>query len=88
MSSLSSGFVADTPAGPYLMWVRDGGLLAQPLDIDGDQLRGSATSIVSGVRVEDSQRGTFANASLTGTLVGARHAVGRRKCRSSLGMAT
>jgi len=69
VSSLSSGFMADTPSGPYLMWVRDGELLAQAIDIDADVLRGSATSIASGVRVEDSQRVTLASASRSGTLV-------------------
>ena len=51
------------------MWVRDGELLAQTIDIDADVLRGSATSIASGVRVEDSQRVTLASASRSGTLV-------------------
>ena len=51
---------------PFLLWVRDGDLLAQPFDIDAGVLRGDATTIAKSVRVEESQRQAFASASRTG----------------------
>ncbi len=66
--SLSSGILASRPSTgePYLLWVRDGDLLAQPFDTDAGVLRGEATTIAKGVRVEESQRLSFATASRTG----------------------
>ncbi len=68
VASLSSGVLASRPSTgePYLLWVRDGDLLAQPFDIDAGVLRDEATTIARGVRVEESQRLTFASASRTG----------------------
>ena len=68
VASLSSGVLANRPSTgePYLLWVRDGDLLAQPFDIDAGVLRGDATTIAKGVRVEESQRQAFASASRTG----------------------
>ncbi|HET9370554.1 MAG TPA: protein kinase [Vicinamibacterales bacterium] len=70
VASLSSGFVAKHPATGawYLMWARDDELLAQPFDLASGTLSGEATPIVSGVRVEDSQRLVYASASLNGRL--------------------
>ena len=53
-------------ASRTLLWVRDGDLLGQPFDIDAGVLRGEAATIAQGVRVEESQRLTFASASRTG----------------------
>jgi hypothetical protein len=68
VASLSSGVLANRPSTgePYLLWVRDGDLLAQPFDIDAGVLGGEATTIAKGVRVEESQRLAFASASRTG----------------------
>ncbi len=68
VASLSSGVLANRPSTgqPYLLWVRDGDLLAQPFDIDAGVLRGDATTIAKSVRVEESQRLAFASASRTG----------------------
>ena len=68
VASLSSGVLAYRPSTgePYLLWVRDGDLLAQPFDLDAGVLRGEATTIAKGVRVEESQRLAFASASRTG----------------------
>ena len=66
--SLSSGVLATRPStgAPYLLWVRDGDLLAQPFDIEAGTLTGEATTIANGVRVEESQRLMVATASRTG----------------------
>jgi len=71
VTSLSSGLYAPSPdGGPgHVLWVRDGELLAQPLDIEGRRLTGHVTTIASDVRVEESQRGTFASVSTNGTVV-------------------
>jgi len=71
VTSLSSGlYAAGHDGGPgHVLWVRDGELLAQPLDIAAARLTGDVTTIASDVRVEESQRGTFASVSATGTLV-------------------
>jgi eukaryotic-like serine/threonine-protein kinase len=68
VASLSSGLMATRPStgAPYLLWARDGDLLAQPLDIEAGKLTGEATAIAKGVRVEESQRLAFAGASRTG----------------------
>ena len=71
VSSLSSGVPALNPSTGELnvLWVRDGELLAQPLDVSASALRGEATAIARGVRVEESQRLTYATASHTGIIV-------------------
>jgi eukaryotic-like serine/threonine-protein kinase len=71
VAALSSGVLATGPStrALYLLWVRDGDLLAQPSDADAGALRGVATTLVRGVRVQESQRLTFAAASRTGTIV-------------------
>ena len=78
VASLSSGFVAGRPSdgAPYLLWARDGNLLAQPFDIEAGTLRGEIVTIASDVRVEESQRLVFASASRNGVLAwaGARPA--------------
>jgi hypothetical protein len=68
VASLSSGVLATRPSTgvPYLLWVRDGDLLAQPFDLEAGRLTGGAATIAKGVRVEESQRLTFASASRTG----------------------
>ena len=53
----------------HLLWVRDDDLFAQPLDIDAGRLTGEVKSVASDVRVEESQRGTFASVSDAGRLV-------------------
>ena len=71
VTSLSSGLYApargDRPR--HLLWVRDDDLFAQPLDIDAGRLTGEVKSVASDVRVEESQRGTFASVSDVGRLV-------------------
>jgi serine/threonine protein kinase/Tol biopolymer transport system component len=71
VTSISSGLYApprdDRPGS--LLWVRDDELLAQPLDIEAGRLTGEVASIASDVRVEESQRGTFASVSDTGRIV-------------------
>ncbi|HEX7778485.1 MAG TPA: protein kinase, partial [Vicinamibacterales bacterium] len=71
VTSLSSGvYVPGRDATPgRLLWVRDGQLLAQTLDIDGARLTGEVTTVASDVRVEESQRATFASVSNNGTIV-------------------
>jgi Tol biopolymer transport system component len=71
VTSLSSGLYAPPrDGGPgHLLWIRDGELLAQPLDIAAARLAGEVMTIASDVRVEESQRGNFASVSATGTLV-------------------
>jgi eukaryotic-like serine/threonine-protein kinase len=73
VTSLSSGLYAPGRDGGsgHVLWVRDGELLAQPLDIDGRRLTGDVWTIASDVRVEESQRGTFASVSSNGTIVSA-----------------
>jgi Tol biopolymer transport system component len=70
VSSLSSGIAAVRPSTGELnlLWVRDGDLLAQPLDVNAATLRGEAVVIAQGVRVEGSQRLTYATASRTGVI--------------------
>ena len=71
VTSLSSGLYAPPRDGApgSLLWVRDAELLAQPLDIEGARLTGDVTTIATDVRVEESQRGTFASVSSNGTIV-------------------
>ena len=71
VTSMSSGFYAPPRDGRpgSLLWVRDDELLAQPLEVEAGRLTGEVTTIASDVRVEDSQRGTFASVSNTGRLV-------------------
>jgi Tol biopolymer transport system component len=71
VTSLSSGLYAPSNDGRsgHVLWVRDGELLAQPLDIEGRRLTGDVRTIASDVRVEESQRGNFASVSTNGTIV-------------------
>jgi len=71
VTSLSSGVYAPPRgAGPgHLLWVRDGVLLAQLLDIPAARLTGEVMTLASDVRVEESQRGIFASVSSNGTIV-------------------
>jgi serine/threonine protein kinase len=71
ITSLSSAiFVAGTSAGTgRLLWVRDTDLLAQAFNPATGVLSGAVTTVATDVRVEDSQRLTFASASNDGTLV-------------------
>jgi serine/threonine protein kinase len=70
VASLSSGLLARRPASSewYLLWVRDTDLLAQPFDLSSGTLSGDATKIAAGVRVEESQRLTYATVSQNGHL--------------------
>ncbi len=70
LSALSSAILATAPStgATYLLWVRDGDLLAQPFDLKAGVLTGEARPIAKGVRVEASQRLTFASASRTGII--------------------
>ena len=70
VSSLSSAIFTTvlSTGATWLMWVRDGDLLAQPFDVNAGSLTGEARAIAKGVRVEGSQRLTFASASRTGTV--------------------
>jgi serine/threonine protein kinase/Tol biopolymer transport system component len=70
VASLSSGLIAKRSASneSYLLWVRDSDLLAQMFDLASGTLSGEATKIASGVRVEESQRLTYASASQNGHL--------------------
>jgi eukaryotic-like serine/threonine-protein kinase len=71
LSSLSSGLYspphADAPA--RLLWVRDSELLAQAFDAETGALSGDVIAVAKDVRVEESQRGTFASVSSAGTIV-------------------
>ncbi len=70
VGSMSSSIYAP-PLGRYpghLVWVRDGSLLAQPLDLDAEQLTGTAAVIATSVRVEQAQRGLLASVSDNGAL--------------------
>jgi Tol biopolymer transport system component/tRNA A-37 threonylcarbamoyl transferase component Bud32 len=71
VTSLSSGVYAPPRDGGlgHLLWVRDGELLAQTLDIAGARLTGEVMTLASDVRVEESQRGIFASVSSNGTIV-------------------
>jgi Tol biopolymer transport system component len=71
VTSLSSGLYAPSRDGApgHVLWVRDGELLAQPLDIEGRRLTGDVRTIASDVRVEESQRGNFASVATNGTIV-------------------
>ena len=71
VTSLSSGLYAASRDGSpgHVLWVRDGDLLAQPLDIESRRLTGDVRTIASDVRVEESQRGNFASVSANGTIV-------------------
>ena len=68
--ALSSGILARHPVSGawYLMWVRDDDLLAQEFDLGSGKLSGDVKTIAHDVRVEDSQRLTYASASLNGHL--------------------
>ena len=71
VTSMSSGLFAPPRDGRpgSLLWVRDDELLAQPFDPEAGSLSGEVASIASDVRVEESQRGTFASVSDTGRIV-------------------
>ena len=71
VTSLSSGLYTPSRDGEpgYVLWVRDGELLAQRLDIAGRRLTGDVATVASDVRVEESQRGIFASVSTNGTIV-------------------
>ena len=81
ITSLSSGLYAPArDGGPgYVLWVRDGELLAQRLDIAGRRLTGGVTTIASDVRVEESQRGNFASVSTNGKVVWASAKAGDKE---------
>jgi len=70
MTSLSSALYSPPRDGEpgKLLWVRDTELLAQAFDPDTGALAGEVESIAKDVRVEESQRGTFASISNTGTV--------------------
>ena len=70
VASMSSGVYAPPYNGHpgHLLWVRDGTLLAQPLDLDAAELTGAAAVIATGVRVEESQRGLLTSVSDDGVL--------------------
>jgi Tol biopolymer transport system component len=71
MASLSSPLYAPPRDGQpgKLLWVRDAELLAQPFDPETAALIGEVSSVATDVRVEESQRGTFASVSKNGTIV-------------------
>jgi Tol biopolymer transport system component len=68
--SLSSGIIGRHPISGawYLMWVRDDDLLAQAFNVESGALSGEIQTIARGVRVEESQRLTYASASMNGQL--------------------
>jgi tRNA A-37 threonylcarbamoyl transferase component Bud32 len=70
ISSLSSGIYAPPLDGRpgHLLWVQNNELLAQPFDADRGALGGRPTTIASGVRVIESQRGLLASVSRTGVV--------------------
>jgi Tol biopolymer transport system component len=70
VASLGSGLPVIRPSTGelYLVWARESDLLAERLDAAAGALRGDAVTIAHGVRVDDSQRLTFAGASRTGVL--------------------
>jgi dipeptidyl aminopeptidase/acylaminoacyl peptidase len=53
----------------YLLWVRDGDLLAQRFDQDATRLLGETSVIARDVRVDESQRLAFVSASSNGVIV-------------------
>jgi Tol biopolymer transport system component len=71
VTTRSSGIYAPPRnGGPgHLLWVRDGELLAQPLDVEGRRLVGEVSVIASDVRVDEAQRQLLASVSADGTLV-------------------
>jgi eukaryotic-like serine/threonine-protein kinase len=71
VSSLSSAIYAPPASAGrgHLLWVRNDDLVAQPFDARAGTLHGTPKVVASGVRVEDSQRLTFASASSTGTMI-------------------
>ena len=71
LASMSSGLYAPPrPGRPgRLLWVRDSELLAQTFDPQTGTLGGDVATVAQDVRVEESQRGTFAGVSNTGTIV-------------------
>ena len=71
VTSLSSGLFAPPleSGNGHLLWVRDGELLAQPLDVAAARLAGDVRTIATDVRVEESQRGNFASVATNGTLI-------------------
>ena len=70
VSSLSSGMYAPPLDGRpgYLLWVQNGDLLAQPFDVERAALSGQPSTVASGVRVLDAQRGLMATVSRTGAI--------------------
>jgi serine/threonine protein kinase/Tol biopolymer transport system component len=70
VASLSSGTLTAHPITGelYLLWVRDGDLLAQRFDPDAVRLVGDITVITRDVRVEESQRLAYVSASANGVL--------------------
>jgi Tol biopolymer transport system component len=71
VTSLSSGLFVPSNGSSTgdLLWVRDGVLLSQQLDVAAARLTGDVITVASDVRVEESQRGIFASVSTTGALV-------------------
>jgi len=70
VSSLSSGLYAP-PFGArpaYLLWVQNGDLLAQPFDAEHAALSGQPSTIASGVRVLEAQRGILGAVSRNGII--------------------
>jgi serine/threonine protein kinase/Tol biopolymer transport system component len=70
VSSLSSGLYAP-PLGArpaHLLWVQNGDLLAQPFDAERAALSGQPSTIASGVRVLESQRGIIGSVSRNGVI--------------------
>ncbi len=70
VASLSSGLIATRPGSDetYLLWTRDNDLLAQRFDLASGMLSGEVARITPGVRVEESQRLTYASVSQNGHL--------------------
>ena len=81
VTSLSSGIFAPAQGdGPgHLLWVRDGELLAQPLDAERGALSGVASVVATDVRVMESQLAVQASVSTTGMLVWARASAAARR---------
>jgi len=71
VTTLASGLSAPPRGGRpgHLLWVREDDLLAQPLDLEAGRLTGEVITVASDVRVEESQRVTFASVSANGRLV-------------------
>jgi serine/threonine protein kinase len=70
-TALSSALYAPPASGGlgHLLWVRDGELIAQSLDLSSKTLVGPVVTVASHVRVDESQRGMLASLSRTGVLV-------------------